>query len=93
MGIDYKQLLLQFIGTLTLDENTGDVSDSISTILDRMDMDLEWDDLSDLGDQLGKMGITTLYGTSLGYDDEDDDDFVEEDSLYEDEDEVDGKAD
>ena len=71
MEIDYRQILLQFIASLTLDENEGDISESISTVLEMIEENIEWDDLADLGTKLGKRGVTTLNRTSLvGEDDE-----------------------
>ncbi|KKK84011.1 hypothetical protein LCGC14_2787650 [marine sediment metagenome] len=67
--MDYRKLLLQFIGSLTLADHLGDVSDDIDTVLKRLDVSVEWDELGELGDALGKMGVTTLYGTSLVDDD------------------------
>lgn len=76
MEIDYRQILLQFIASLTLDENEGDISESISTVLEMIEENIEWDDLADLGTKLGKRGVTTLNGTSL---------VGEDDELYDDE--------
>lgn len=63
--LDYKGLLLQFIASLTLCDHLGDVADDINCVLKRLDYNIKWDDLSELGDELGKLGITTLYETSL----------------------------
>lgn len=81
MEPDYKQILLQFIASLTLDENEGDLSESIATVLDMIDEHIEWEDLNDLGTKLGKMGVTTLNGTSLvdEFEDEDYGEFEERD--------------
>jgi hypothetical protein len=59
-------LLLQFIASLTIADHLGDVAEDIRVVLDRLGIDVEWDDLSDLGTELGLLGVTTLHGTSLG---------------------------
>lgn len=64
--IEAHGLLFRFIATLTLDENFGDVADSISTVLRTLDIAIEYDDLIDLGMQLSRdYGVETLYGTIL----------------------------
>ena len=65
MNIDYKALLLQFIGSLTLCDHMGDVSNDVQTVLKRMNMPLEFDDWDDLGEALSKIDVTTLMGTKL----------------------------
>lgn len=70
--LDYRDILLRFIASLTLCEHMGDVADDIETVLDILGIKLEWEDLYDLRMKLGKMGIKTLYGTAL-IDDEDED--------------------
>ena len=60
-----RTLLLQFIGSLTLADHLGDVSNDIDAVLKRLGLDIEWHELSDLGKRLGEMGVTTLYGTIL----------------------------
>lgn len=67
--MDYKNLLLQFIASLTLCDHMGDVADDIIVVLKKMEIAIEWDDIDDLGKALGEMGVTTLYGTTLGEDD------------------------
>lgn len=68
---DYKQLLLQFIGSLTMCDHMGDVGEDVEKVLKLAKIDIdEWEDWSDLRNSLGKMGVTTLYGTELGSDDE-----------------------
>jgi hypothetical protein len=64
--LDYKTILLQFIGSLTLCDHMGDVSNDVVQVLERIGLNIEWDDWPDLGRELARMGITTLYGTSLG---------------------------
>lgn len=68
--IDYRNLLLQFIGSLTLADHLGDVGNDIETVLKRLDLKIDWDEPHELGQALGKMGITTLYGTRLLEEDE-----------------------
>jgi hypothetical protein len=64
---EYKEILLSFIGYLTLTDHMGDVREDISTVLGMINVEVEeWDDYIDLRKQLGKIGIKTLYGTSLG---------------------------
>jgi len=69
--LDYRDILLKFVASLTLCEHMGDVADDIETVLDIIGIKLKWEDLYDLRRKLGKMGITSLYGTALI--DEDDD--------------------
>jgi len=54
-------------GSLTLDEHSGDVSETVSHVLKLLEMPKEVlaADWKDLGNELGKLGITTLHGTSL----------------------------
>jgi hypothetical protein len=65
-----EKLLLQFIASLTLCDHMGDVCDDINVVLDALSKPMEWDDLHDLGRQLGKLGITTLGGIELTDEDE-----------------------
>lgn len=66
-----RDILLQLIASLTLCDHMGDVCDSIQKTLDLLSIKVdEWNDLYELGSVLGKMGITTLYGTEL-WDEED----------------------
>lgn len=67
---NYKDILLQLIASLTLSDHMGDVAGDIDGALKQAGVDIEWDDLSDLGRKLGKMGVTTLYGTKLGEDED-----------------------
>lgn len=63
-----REILLQLIGSLTLCDHMGDVSNDVETALKRIDLDIEWADLDELGTELGKRGVTTLYGTPLASD-------------------------
>lgn len=72
--LDYRDILLKFIASLTLCEHMGDVADDIETVLGCLGIELEWEDLDDLRKQLHKMSITTLYGTPLVYEDDEDED-------------------
>lgn len=67
---DYRKILLQLIGSLTLADHMGDASNDMDTALrmalpecvDEID-ELEWEDL---GEWLCKKhGVTTLHGTPL----------------------------
>ena len=66
-----NELLLQFIASITLADHLGDVWDDVDAVLKKLEIDYEWDDSSDLGQWLGKNGITTVSGTSLIDEDED----------------------
>lgn len=68
---EWRELVLQFIGSLTLCNHMGDVSNDVNVVLERIDEKIEWDEWWELGRALGDRGITTLQGTSLA-DDEDD---------------------
>lgn len=61
----HRRVLLELIGSLTLCDHMGDAADDINKALKMIGLKIEWDDLSDLGTKLGKMGVTTLWGTSL----------------------------
>lgn len=75
---DYRKLLLQFIGSLTLCDHMGDVADGINLVLKKLGIEIgEWYDYSDLRKELDKMGVTTLYGTALDGDDNEDDDDID----------------
>lgn len=64
---EMRDLVLQLIASLTIADHMGDVAEDIVEALKRLGLgDLEWQDLSDLGMELGKLGVTTLHGTSLG---------------------------
>ena len=59
--IDYKDLILRFINSLTLCDHMGDVAGDIETVFERIGFKIEWEDLEDLGPKLDKIGIKTLY--------------------------------
>jgi hypothetical protein len=61
-----RETLLQLIASLTLCDHMGDVANDVDIVLKRLGISFEWDELSEVGDKLGEMGITTLYGTSIG---------------------------
>jgi hypothetical protein len=68
---EWRAFVLSFIGSLTLADHPGDVCNNIDTVLKRIGWNGgEWGDLEELGELLGREGVTTLYGTSLR--DEDD---------------------
>ncbi len=60
-----ETVLLKFIASLTLCDHMGDVCDDINEVLKQLDIDIDYEDLSDLGSKLGEIGITTLQGTSM----------------------------
>lgn len=60
-----RDLLLKFIASLTLCDHMGDVSNDVTEVLKFLGLEIEWDEWSDLGNALAKMGITTLNGTDL----------------------------
>jgi hypothetical protein len=64
---DMREMLLSLCGSLTLCDHMGDVSNKVDEVMKRLGMpqevlDADWDDL---GRELGKLGIKTLYGTDL----------------------------
>ena len=67
---DYRQILLQLIGSLTLADHMGDAAGDVAQALKMAGLDIEWDDLNELGARLGQMGVTTLHGTPLSSDDD-----------------------
>ena len=67
---EYRALLLQFIASLTLADHMGDVSNDVVTVLKRLGLDIEWDEWNELSAALSRMGVTTLYSTTLGDDDD-----------------------
>jgi len=73
---EYRNLLLSLIGSLTLCDHMGDVSNAVDECLRRVGMpeDVLESDWEDLGKELGKLGVRTLYGTDLYDPDESEDD-------------------
>jgi hypothetical protein len=67
-----REILLSLIGSLTLCDHMGDVADDVDFALKAIGVPFEWEDLSELGTKLGRMGVRTLYGSSLEEDDSDD---------------------
>lgn len=63
---EWEALVLSFIGSLTLCDHIGDVSNYVQTVLDRLGLEGEWDDWPDLQRWLHARGVKTLHGTSLG---------------------------
>ena len=62
-----RELLLSLCGTLTLADHMGDVSNDVLYVLKKLGMPKEvleagWENL---GEELGKLGVQTLYGTKL----------------------------
>lgn len=64
-SIDYRELLLTFIGSLTLCEHMGDVMGDIETVLERAGEPIDFDDLDQLARVLHERGHKTLYNTPL----------------------------
>jgi hypothetical protein len=62
---DGRDVLLRLVGSLTLCDHMGDVGEAIETALRLIGLNIDWDEWTDLRRELGKMGITTLHGTSL----------------------------
>lgn len=71
---ELKKLILQFIASLCLCDHMGDVADDINAVLERLGIEVQWDDLRDLAKWCGRQNITTLYGTSLKDDSEEEED-------------------
>lgn len=67
-GLDYRELLLSFIGSLTLCDHLGDVAGDIDEVFKQAQIDIKWGVLDDLGPALGRLGVKTLYGSQLGED-------------------------
>jgi hypothetical protein len=64
--VDYRTVLLQFVGSLTFCEHMGDVADNIAFVLQKLNLGTpDWDNIGSLREQLAKQGITTLHGSSL----------------------------
>jgi hypothetical protein len=64
-----RELLLQLIASITLADNLGDVADDVDTVLKRLGIEVEGDGVDfweDVRATLGKMNVTTLYGTKIG---------------------------
>lgn len=66
--VDDRTMLLQLLASLTLVENMGDVADDVLHVLKwagiEVGIDGEWSE--EVADALGRMGITTIYGTEVG---------------------------
>lgn len=62
---DNEKLLLKFIASLTLCDHMGDVSNDVDDVLKKLGIDIDWDEWSDLRQELYLLGITTLNGTEL----------------------------
>lgn len=64
-----RDFLLRVVGSLAICEDLSDVADVVGIILEKVGMtDIVWSDLAELGTELGKRGITTVWGTKLGED-------------------------
>jgi hypothetical protein len=62
---DYKELLMQLLGSLTICEHMGDVARDVEYVLKKLGHDFKWYELHEVADYFGSIGATTLYGTSL----------------------------
>lgn len=75
-GLTDREILLSFIGSLTLCDHMGDVSNDVDEVLklvgeqELRDAAGEGDDFSELAKALHKRGVKTLYGTDLSSEDE-----------------------
>ncbi len=78
VATDHRAILLSLIGSLTLCDHMGDVSNDVQEALDQIGLKIEWHEWHELGNALGAMGVTTLLGTPLGSDEDDEDDDTEE---------------
>lgn len=59
--LNYKELLLQLMASLTQATCMKDVAGDVAIVCMRLGVPPEWDDLSELGELLSTMGVTTLY--------------------------------
>ena len=67
---NYEKILLQFLASLCFCDHMGDVSNDIIAVLNRMNIHIDQEDEEKewpepLQSTLRKMGVCTLYGTSL----------------------------
>lgn len=65
---NYKELLLQFLASLTFADHMGDAGSNMREVCKRIGLPHDWDDFDDLGRILKNMGVTSLYGTAIGED-------------------------
>lgn len=64
-----RDLMLQFIASLTLCDHMGDVSNDVWYVMKKLDLPksvLDADNFDELRKELHKLGVTTLYGTQIG---------------------------
>lgn len=72
---DYRQILVNLCAGLYLCDHLGDAADDAIEALRQAGIVIECEDLRDLARQLKQqVGVTTVWGTPLGYEDEDEDD-------------------
>src|ERR1700747_931528 len=66
-AMKYRHTRLWLCASLTLADHMGDVSDDVYYVLKQLEMPPEVlnSEGKDLGKELGKLGITTLYATEL----------------------------
>jgi hypothetical protein len=63
-----RDILLSLLASLTLCDNMSDVAGDIQQVMACLGepwSSIEWGDLEELGDEFGKRGLVTLYGTEL----------------------------
>lgn len=77
-----RELLLAFVGSLTLCDHMGDAADAVSRVLGELGVEHPQADDSDewwpgLRRDLHALGVKTLYGTEL-WSQEDEDDYDDE---------------
>lgn len=73
MAVTDRELLLQLIGSLTLSDHMGDAANNVDRVLNLLGIEIveDGDDFLDaVAKKLHSMGVTSLYGTSLGGEDE-----------------------
>lgn len=66
LPIDFRELLLQFMGSLTLAEDLEAVRATMRLALQKAGVMVDWDDVDDLRRGLAMVAVTTLDGGSLG---------------------------
>ncbi len=69
---ELKGLILQFAASCTLADHLGDVASDLEELLKRIGFDQKWSDFERLHDILANMQVTTLYGSQLDGDSEED---------------------
>lgn len=65
MDVDYRDLLMRLIVSLTLCDHMGDAGDDVNTVLKITNPDIKWDDWDDLRTQLTALGYKGLYDRTI----------------------------